>query len=173
EDGLEGVQAHALVEVLILGNLLVFGEQVEPVGLRERWHDADEGTPFGDREARPGQPRRTPNAHHQEDQHRHPEQPCPQTCALVRNGWGDPECRELRHGTDNAALSRASPCGAWATGAGRFITSPARRGLSRAVPHLRARTGDRSPTPSHNPAFFSRPWWRRAAPRFPLLPSLH
>src|SRR5215813_3019455 len=115
EDGLEGFQAHARVDVMVLGDLPVLGEHIEPIGLRERRHDADDGLPLGDREAGPGQPCHTANADHQEYQSRHHEQPGSQTCALAGSRWGGLECVRLRHGGHNDVLLRLFPCGAWAS----------------------------------------------------------
>ena len=40
EDGLERVEAHAPVDVVVLRDLLVLGERLQPVGLRQRRHGA-------------------------------------------------------------------------------------------------------------------------------------
>ena len=50
-DGLELIEAHAALLVLIFGNLLIGGERLLPVAIGERRHHADDRLPFGDREA--------------------------------------------------------------------------------------------------------------------------
>ena len=75
EDRLEIRQAHALVDQLVFGNLLILGEFLLPLGFAQRRNDAVDRLPFGDRKAGIGQPGRSADQNHQHDQQGNPVQP--------------------------------------------------------------------------------------------------
>ena len=68
EDPLEPVEAHALIDLGVFGNLLVLGEFLLPFRVVQRRDDTVDGLPLGDRQAGIGQPRR-PADKHQRHQH--------------------------------------------------------------------------------------------------------
>ena len=71
EDRLELGEAHALVELLVFRDLLVFGEFLLPLGVGQRRDDAVDRLPFGDRQAGIGEPRGAADQEQREhdDQH--------------------------------------------------------------------------------------------------------
>ncbi len=54
ENVLEFLQRHALVDLLVLGNLTILVELLHPFSMVERGDDTMNGLPFGDGEARSG-----------------------------------------------------------------------------------------------------------------------
>ena len=68
EDDLEGLEAHALIDELVLGDLPVFLEGILPVGVGEGRNDAHDRPPFGDGEARVGEPRGAADDDQREDE---------------------------------------------------------------------------------------------------------
>src|SRR5262249_16518329 len=69
-DHLERLEAHAPIEVAVLGNLLVLSEGCLPLFVREGRNDADDWLPFGDGQPRPGEPRRPAHQERYKDQGR-------------------------------------------------------------------------------------------------------
>ena len=65
EDELEARQIHIREELRILRDLLVSLELPQPIGLSQRRQYAGDQFPFGDRQARFRQSRRTAHQHHQ------------------------------------------------------------------------------------------------------------
>ncbi len=75
EDRLEIRQAHALVDQLVFGNLLIFGEFLLPGRLVQWRNHAVDRLPFGDRKPGIGQAGRAADQNHQHDQQGNPVQP--------------------------------------------------------------------------------------------------
>ena len=75
EDALKFAQAHAGVDLGVLGDLFVLVEGLGPLGVVQRRDRAHDGLPFRDRQTRSGQAGNAPDHHHQEDDGRRGEQP--------------------------------------------------------------------------------------------------
>ena len=69
EDLLELVDRHALVDDLVLRNLLVFGEFFLPLDVADRRNHTMDRLPLGDRETRAGQARGAADDDHGDDHH--------------------------------------------------------------------------------------------------------
>ncbi len=67
-DGLELVDAHAVLELGIFWDLLIGGEGFLPVGLAQRRDSAQDRLPLGDRQARIGEPGGAADQNHRHDQ---------------------------------------------------------------------------------------------------------
>ena len=74
-DRLERIEAHAPIDLLILGNALVEFELLLPFAGRERRNDAMDRLPFGDGQARFGQAGRAADDDERDDHDRHHRQP--------------------------------------------------------------------------------------------------
>ena len=83
EDALELGERHALVELLVLRDLLVLGEFLLPLRLGERRNDAVDRLPCGDRQAGLGEPCRAAHHHHGHDHQGDHDQPCPHHRAVA------------------------------------------------------------------------------------------
>jgi hypothetical protein len=87
EDELELIKAHALVDELVLRDLAVLVEFLQPFRLAERRDGAVDRFPFGDGEARLGQPRRTAHHHHRQDQQTYAVEPEADLGAVAGSLW--------------------------------------------------------------------------------------
>ena len=74
-DGLEAIDAHAPIDLAVLGNMPVFLECVLPRGFAHRRHDAKDRLPFRDRKAGARQAGSPSHDHHGEHQPRNCEKP--------------------------------------------------------------------------------------------------
>ncbi len=88
-DELELVQAHALVDELVLRDLLVLGEGVVPIRLGEWRNDAEQRLPLGDRQAGIREPSRAADDDHGEHESRHGIEPQPHGTELIFPVWRD------------------------------------------------------------------------------------
>jgi hypothetical protein len=84
EDHAELVEAHAAVDLLILGELLVLLERRLPGGLANRRHDAHDRSPLDHRQPALGQPRHAAEQDHGVDDQRAGQQPECQLAVVVR-----------------------------------------------------------------------------------------
>jgi hypothetical protein len=67
-DELEVIERHAAIDEAIFRNLPVFLEGRLPIGRAERRYGAEQGLPFGDRQAGMSEPGCAADDHHYEDQ---------------------------------------------------------------------------------------------------------
>ncbi len=91
EDGLELIEAHAALDLSVFGDLLIGGEGLLPVGLAERRDRSHDRLPFGDGEARIGEPRRPADQDHGDDEQREGGKPEP-----LARGHASPALHLLR-----------------------------------------------------------------------------
>ncbi len=96
EDRLEPREIHVGEQLRVLRDRAVFVELGLPGVLAQRRHDAHDGLPFRDGQARLREPGRAAHHHHQEDAARHGPQPTPngteRTSAVVHSGRGAERC---------------------------------------------------------------------------------
>ena len=85
----ELIQRHSKMDRTVFWDLFVFGKFGGPVGSGERRHDADNRLPFGDRQARQGEPRDAADYDHQENHCAADEQP---DRDRPQSAPGDPLC---------------------------------------------------------------------------------
>ena len=75
ENALERVDGHVAVDLAILGCRLILAERLVPSGRGKRRERSDDGLPFGDRQSRVREPRRTSDYGHREHQRAADEKP--------------------------------------------------------------------------------------------------
>ncbi len=110
EDGLELVEAHAVVEFAILRNGLVGLERIRPCLLGQRRQGASHRLPLDDRQSGFGEARGAADQHHGDDQGRDGHEPDPHGTQMTRlNGAVGHEASWLGFGTAQVTSCKLHP----------------------------------------------------------------